>query len=88
MWGISLPKHLKYHKSAGFESTVCITAINHHQTKNLSKATTIASYRVSHVLAKHKKPFKVDNIVKEDFLKTADSLFKDFKNKNTDHEHH
>lgn len=38
------------------------------------KAATIASYRVSHVLAKRKKPFS-DDMVKEAFLEAADSLF-------------
>lgn len=49
--------------------------------KTQSKAATIASFRVSHVLAKHKKPFKDGDIVKEAFLEAADSLFDDFKNK-------
>lgn len=49
--------------------------------KTQSKAATIASYRVSHVLAKHNKPFKDGNIVKEAFLEAADSLFDHFKNK-------
>lgn len=50
-----------------------------HQTQ--SKAATIASYRVSHVLAKHNKPFKDGDIVKETFLKAVDNLFDHFKNK-------
>ena len=37
--------------------------------------------RVSHVLAKHEKPFKDGNIVKEAFLTAADSLFEHFKNR-------
>lgn len=45
------------------------------------KAATIASYRVSHVLAKHKKSFKDGEIVKEAFVEAADALFGDFKNK-------
>ena len=36
-----------------------------------NKAATVASYRISHVLAKHKKPFIDGNIVKEAFLKAA-----------------
>lgn len=45
------------------------------------KAATIASYRVSHVLVKHKKLFKDGEMVKEAFLEAADSLFGGFKNK-------
>ncbi|CAM4659072.1 unnamed protein product [Leuciscus chuanchicus] len=45
------------------------------------KAATIASYRVSHVLAKHKKSFKDGEVVKEAFVEAADALFGDFKNK-------
>lgn len=45
------------------------------------KAATIASYRVSHVLAKHKKSFKDSEVVKEAFIETADALFGEFKNK-------
>ncbi|KAE8277568.1 hypothetical protein D5F01_LYC24459 [Larimichthys crocea] len=46
-----------------------------------SKAATIASYRASHILAKHKKPFKDGEAWKEGFLEAADSLFDGFKNK-------
>jgi len=49
--------------------------------KTQCKTATIASYRVSHVLAKHKKPFKDGEIVKEAFLEAVDSLFGNFKNK-------
>nr|XP_055065219.1 general transcription factor II-I repeat domain-containing protein 2A-like [Misgurnus anguillicaudatus] len=49
--------------------------------KTQSKAATIASYRVSHVLAKYKKPFSDGDMVKEAFLEAADSLFDGFKNK-------
>ncbi|XP_049444494.1 general transcription factor II-I repeat domain-containing protein 2-like [Epinephelus fuscoguttatus] len=45
------------------------------------KAATIASYRVSHVLAKHKKSFKHGEVVKEAFIEAADALFDEFKNK-------
>lgn len=46
-----------------------------------SKAATIASFKVSHILAKHKKPYEDGELVKEAFLGAADSLFNDFKNK-------
>ena len=46
-----------------------------------AKAATIASYRVSHVLAKHKKPFKDGEAWKEGFVEAAESLFDGFKNK-------
>ena len=43
--------------------------------KTQGKAATIASHCVRHVLAKHKKPFKDSDIVKEAFLEAADSRF-------------
>lgn len=46
-----------------------------------SKAATIASLRVSHILAKNKKPFSDGAIYKKAFIEAADSLFSDFKNK-------
>ncbi len=45
------------------------------------KAATMASYRVSHVLAKQKKSFKDGEVVKEAFIEAADALFGEFKNK-------
>lgn len=45
------------------------------------KAATIASYRVSPVLAKHKKSFKDSEVVKEALVEATDALFGDFKNK-------
>ncbi|CAL9685305.1 unnamed protein product [Knipowitschia caucasica] len=49
--------------------------------KTQGKAATIASYRISNVLVKHKKPFGDGDMMKEAFLELADSLFGDFKNK-------
>ena len=37
-----------------------------------NKAVKIASYRVCHVLAKYKKSFQDGEMVKEEFIKTAD----------------
>ncbi|XP_060799461.1 zinc finger BED domain-containing protein 5-like [Neoarius graeffei] len=48
---------------------------------NKSKTATIASYRVSRVLAKHKKCFKDGEVFKEAFVEATDALFADFKNK-------
>ncbi len=45
------------------------------------KAATMASYRFSHVLAKHKKSFKDGEVVKEAFIEATDALFGEFKNK-------
>lgn len=45
------------------------------------KAATIASYKISHLLAKNKKPFTDGELVKEAMLEAADSLFEEFKNK-------
>ena len=46
-----------------------------------SNAATIASFRVSRVLLKHKKPFQDGEIFKEAFLEAAESLYENFKNK-------
>ncbi|XP_026816124.1 general transcription factor II-I repeat domain-containing protein 2A-like [Rhopalosiphum maidis] len=46
-----------------------------------SKAATIASLRISHVLAKNKKSFRTGEIVKQAFLEGTDALFENFKNK-------
>ncbi|XP_057671177.1 protein FAM200C-like [Diorhabda carinulata] len=46
-----------------------------------SKAATIASFKISHILAKHKKPFEDGSVVKEAFIEAGDTLFGDFKNK-------
>lgn len=45
------------------------------------KAATVASYRINHVLVKHKKPFKDGKMVKAAFLEAEYSLSGDFKNK-------
>ncbi|XP_069470005.1 general transcription factor II-I repeat domain-containing protein 2B-like [Ambystoma mexicanum] len=50
------------------------------KTVSHSKAATVASLKVAHILAKKKKPFEDGEIVKEAMLATADSLFQDFKN--------
>lgn len=50
------------------------------------KVTTTASYHVSQVLVKNKKPFNEGNIVEEAFLGEADILLEDFKS--IDHEDH
>ncbi|GFS83705.1 general transcription factor II-I repeat domain-containing 2A-like protein [Trichonephila clavipes] len=49
----------------------------------LSKAPTVASLRVSHLLAKHKKPFADGEIIKKKCFSRSqcDSLFDSFKNK-------
>ncbi|KAG8454178.1 hypothetical protein GDO86_000717 [Hymenochirus boettgeri] len=44
-------------------------------------ATTVASYRVSQVIARCKKPFEDGEMIKESFLEATDSLFDHFKNK-------
>ncbi|KFM60647.1 hypothetical protein X975_01143, partial [Stegodyphus mimosarum] len=49
----------------------------------ISKAATVASFRVSHLLAKHKKRFADGEIGGGGaFLEASDSLFDSFKNKN------
>lgn len=42
----------------------------------------MASYQVSQLIAKKKKTFEDGEMIKEVFLKAADSLFDGFKNKN------
>lgn len=45
------------------------------------QAATEASYRISHLLAKHKKPFTDGELMKEAMTITTNTVFKDFKNK-------
>uniref|UniRef100_A0A096MF30 HAT C-terminal dimerisation domain-containing protein n=1 Tax=Poecilia formosa TaxID=48698 RepID=A0A096MF30_POEFO len=52
---------------------------SHLTTK--AKAATEASFRVSHLIVKHKKSFQDGEMIKEAFVEAADSLFRDFKNK-------
>jgi len=51
------------------------------KSRTQGKAATVVSYRISRILAKHKKPFKDGDVVKEAFPEAVDSLFEDFKNK-------
>ena len=51
------------------------------QHSSKARAATEASFRVSHLLVKHKKSFQDGEMVKEAFLQAADPLFRDFKNK-------
>ncbi|KAL3286066.1 hypothetical protein HHI36_000579 [Cryptolaemus montrouzieri] len=46
-----------------------------------SKAATIASFKITHILAKHKKSFEAGSVVKEAFIKAGETSFGDFKNK-------
>lgn len=46
-----------------------------------SKAATMASFQISFVLAKHKKPFADGEMIKEAFIKGGEVLFANFKNK-------
>lgn len=46
-----------------------------------SKNATIASLKISHMLAKKKKPFQGGHLLKETFLTGADCLFEGFSNK-------
>lgn len=45
------------------------------------QAVTEASFRESHFLAKNKKPFIDNELFKEAMAITAETIFKDFKNK-------
>ena len=51
------------------------------QLSSKAKAATEASFRVSHSMIKHKKSFQDGEMIKEAFIEAADSLFRDFKNK-------
>lgn len=42
---------------------------------------TEASYAITYVLAKHKKPYRDGEIFKEAFLESSEKLFSNFKNK-------
>lgn len=48
---------------------------------NSQKAATEASFRVSHPLAQHKKPFTDGELIKEGMLIIANTVFNDFKKK-------
>ncbi|OCT57256.1 hypothetical protein XELAEV_18003767mg, partial [Xenopus laevis] len=48
---------------------------------NKSKAATIASFKVAHVLARKKKLYEDREIVKDAMVTVAHTLFQDFKNK-------
>jgi hypothetical protein len=48
---------------------------------NRAKEATIASYKITEILAKKKKPFEDGNVIKECLVVAGDSLFNEFKNK-------
>jgi hypothetical protein len=48
---------------------------------NKAKAATIASYKITEILAKKKKPFEDGEVIKECLVVAVDSLFNEFKNK-------
>ncbi|XP_056138883.1 general transcription factor II-I repeat domain-containing protein 2-like [Lampris incognitus] len=50
-------------------------------TKKKARAATEASFKVAHVLTKHKKPFTDGGIVKKAMTAVADMLFRDHKSK-------
>ena len=47
-----------------------------------SKAATITSFKISHLLAKKCKPFSDGEFIKDMFLEVSDVLFQSFKNNN------
>lgn len=49
--------------------------------EEMSKNATIASTKISHMLAMKKKPFQDGELIKEAFVIAAESLFKGFSNK-------
>uniref|UniRef100_A0A6P7GSJ3 SCAN domain-containing protein 3-like n=1 Tax=Diabrotica virgifera virgifera TaxID=50390 RepID=A0A6P7GSJ3_DIAVI len=51
------------------------------QVSDKTKATTLASYKVTQVIAKKKKPFEDGEYIKECFVEAANCLFEGFKNK-------
>ncbi|KAK9720365.1 Spin-doc zinc-finger [Popillia japonica] len=51
------------------------------KTADKNKAATEASYRVSQIIARKKKPYEDGEMIKQAFLEAADSLFANFKNK-------
>ncbi|XP_072377744.1 zinc finger BED domain-containing protein 5-like [Diabrotica undecimpunctata] len=46
-----------------------------------SVAAIIASFKISYILAQHKKPFEDGEVVKKASIEAANVLFEDFKNK-------
>uniref|UniRef100_A0A3B1KBC7 DUF4371 domain-containing protein n=1 Tax=Astyanax mexicanus TaxID=7994 RepID=A0A3B1KBC7_ASTMX len=63
------------------ESPAVISGNQRHLPLEKANANTEASFRVSHLLAKHKKTFTDGELFKEAMLFASDSLFRDFKNK-------
>lgn len=53
-----------------------------HKSTQQSKLVTEASYVISYVLAKNKKPYRDGEVFKKAFVKGSEKLFKNFKNKN------
>lgn len=51
------------------------------KTLDKNKAATEASFRVSKVIAQHRKPYEDGEFIKVAFLEAADTLFDSFKNK-------
>lgn len=52
------------------------------RSMNKTKAATVTSFKIAHILAMHKKPFEDGNIIKESMLAASKILFQEFKNKN------
>ena len=58
---------------SGLQTQQCVLS----KPTTLNKAATEASFRVSHLLAKHKKPFTDGEIVKEAMAITAETMCSD-----------
>ncbi|XP_023309706.1 general transcription factor II-I repeat domain-containing protein 2-like [Anoplophora glabripennis] len=79
----SFPRNSDLRKSKLKDMKRCLAGEQAMFTKPLekSKAATVASYKISHILAKNKKPFEDGVMIKECFVEAAESLFVNFKNK-------
>lgn len=77
-----LKSELRKQKLKEFKSQLIGQQSYFTKHNTISKAATVASFRVTQVLAKHKKPFADGEMIKKAFLEASDSLFDSFKNKN------
>ncbi|GFV80195.1 uncharacterized protein TNCV_1477571 [Trichonephila clavipes] len=76
-----LKSELRKRKMLSLKSSITKQYIIFTKPEQQSKAATVASIKVAHLLSKKKKPFIDAEIMKEAMLVAADSLFDDFKNK-------
>ncbi|GFV85607.1 uncharacterized protein TNCV_3436101 [Trichonephila clavipes] len=76
-----LKSELRKQKLKTFKTQLIRQPSSFVKSNTLSKAANVVTLHVSHLLAKHKKPFADGEIIEKAFLEASDSLFDSFKNK-------